>query len=107
MAWLEIPTRTDISAYTYRIQLEGVTYQLTFTFNDRMNIWFMALGDNLGNKILDDIPLAVNWDILGRFAFSGLPPGKFYAFATDGVASDPARFDLGGRVKLLYKESTT
>ena len=66
MAWLEMPTRSDISAYSYKIQLEGTTYQFTFTFNDRMGKWFMAIGDNVGSTLLDPIPLAANWNLVGQ-----------------------------------------
>jgi hypothetical protein len=107
MAWLEIPTRSDIPAYSFKIQLEKTTYQITLTFNDRMNKWTMTLANNIGEPFVSPVPLAVNWDLFGRFAYSGMPPGKFYAFSTDGTFVDPARFDLGGRVKLLYRESTT
>jgi len=107
MAWLEIPTRTDISAYSYKISLEGTTFSLRFSFNDRVGKWMLQIADQSDVVLLNEIPLVSNWDLISRFVTDGLPLGALYAFDTSGTGSDAGRFDLGERVKLLYRESTT
>jgi hypothetical protein len=49
MAILEIPLRNDVPAYTFQIELEGVTYTLTVSFNARMNRWTMDVADSNGD----------------------------------------------------------
>lgn len=106
MALLECPTRNDLPAYEYLIQLQGTTYTLSFTFNDRMNKWIFQIADILGNAIISGVPVVANWPLLNRFRLSALPPGTFIAFDTSNQFKDPDRFDLGDRVRLFYQEST-
>ena len=107
MAWLEIPTRADIPAYQFSIQLESKTYVLGFTYNDLMQRWFLRIADSYNNTLVSQIPIAVNWPLLTRFKKSGLPPGKFLAYDTSGKGQEATKFDLGDRVRLYYRESTT
>ena len=105
MATLELPTRKDLPAYDYNIVLDGTTYILRFTFNDRMGKWFFSISDQTDTPIINPVPVVSDWDVVGRFTFSNLPLGTLIFVDTSGKSEDPGRFDLGDRVRLLYEEA--
>jgi hypothetical protein len=105
MAFVELQTRVDLPSYHYRVSLDGVTFTLYFTFNDRMGKWFVKLADRNGVTLLAPVPLAVNWPLVQRFQRADLPAGELIAYDTSGKNEDAGRFDLGDRVRLIYKEA--
>lgn len=105
MAVLQIPADNSSANYSFRIDLENVTYTLGFHFNTRMNRWTMDIGDGAGNPVVTGIPLIGNSDLTGRYQAAGLPPGRFFLVDTQGAAISPEFDDLGGRVLLAYLES--
>lgn len=107
MALLECPTRNDLPAYSYTIQLDGVTYTLSFNFNPRMGVWFISLGDGFGNPICASVPVTVMWPLFDRFVAVAIPPGRIFAYDTTNSNTDPGEFDLGDRVRILYDEAST
>ena len=106
MALIECPTRKDLPAYKYVTTLDGTSYQLDFTFNDRMSKWFLSISDSQGNVIVDPVPIVATWPLFDRFKDARLPPGTLFAFDSSGQNMDPGRFDLGDRVRLLYQEAS-
>lgn len=104
MALLETPTRKDLPSYQYVINLEGTNYTLTFTFNDRMGKWFLNLGDSKNTTIISQVPIIASWPLFDRFIADAVPPGTLFAFDSSGTSTDPGRFDLGDRVRLIYAE---
>lgn len=106
MAIIEIPTRTDLPAYNYVVNLDGTSYKLSFTFNERMGKWFVAIATAIGEQIIDPVPVIATWPIFKRFKDSRLPGGTIFPFDTAGKNEDPGRFDLGDRVRLLYEEAS-
>ena len=106
MAILQIPTRNDLDAYSFVIELEKRNYLLRFRFNERMNTWFMDICKTDGTPILAGLPLLTDTDLVSRFVIPDLPPGLFVAVDESGQGMDAGRFDLGASVKLLYREST-
>lgn len=106
MATLELLTRRDLPAYEYTVQLEGITYELRFTFNDRMSKWMISILDVNANLLVGEVPVIVNYPIFDRYKVVGLPPGTIYAFDTANTNTDPGRYELGARVRIFYQEST-
>lgn len=104
---LECPTRTDLPAYKYRIKLDGVTYQLAYSFNPRMGKWFITLGDQLGNTIVGPVPVVATWPLFDRFKEESIPPGTLMCFDSSGQNQDPGQFDLGDRCRIVYLEAGT
>lgn len=104
--FVEIPTRVDLPAYSMVVPLSGVNYQVTLTFNERINNgvgkWLMSVEDPQGVTILDAVPVLADWPLFDRFSSPTLPPGSIIAFDTSGKHQDPGRFDLGDRVRLIY-----
>jgi len=103
-ATLEIPTRKDLPVYNYTVVLDGVNYLLRYTWNDRMSKWFINVSDAGGTILINNVPLIANWPIIDRFRVSGQPPGSLLVFDTSLQNLDPARFDLGDRVRMFYLE---
>jgi hypothetical protein len=107
MAFLEIPVRSDLPAYDFLIDLEGVTYQLAFQYNARRAGWTFSIRDAAGNDILIGIPVIVSTDLISRFKAEGAPPGTFVAWDTSGQNLNPTDSDFGSRVLFLYEEASS
>ncbi len=110
MALLEVPTRNDLPAYKYVVQLDGVNYQLAYYFNPRVGLvgkWFVSLSDQVGNPIVGPVPVVATWPLFDRFKEEAVFPGTLFAFDTSGQNEDPGQFDLGDRVRMLYLEAGT
>lgn len=107
MAILELPIRSDLSAYTFQVQLESAIYQFEFRFNQRLNRWIMDIEDQNGVDVLIGIPMLTDADLIGRFVMDGRPPGKLLAYDESGQNQNATQFDFGNPISLLYDESTT
>lgn len=105
MATVQLPTRINLPAYRYRIELEGNVYVLDYIYNSRMGKWLVQVEDEEGNVIIAHVPVIVNWPLFDRFQQVTLPPGDIGAYDSANTDTDPGRFDLGGRVKMMYRES--
>lgn len=107
MAHLELPVERTLPSFSYQVQLDGTIYTLRYTFNDRMGKWFLDLRTEIGDPIVEGIPIVSDWDLFGRFRDDRLPPGNLFAFDTSGLSVDPGRYDLGERVSMIYEEEET
>lgn len=107
MAYLQIPVRTDLPAYSFSITLEGVVYILSFEWNDRGSFWTMDIQDQDENYLVAGVRVVNNQDLLGRFRNTALPAGTFYLLDTTGKVDDPKVDNFGTVVLLFYRESTT
>ena len=108
MATLEIPTRTDgTEHYSFQIELDGRTYELEFSWNERDAAWRMAVLDLEGRVLASPRKVVLVWPLLSRKRSAELPPGEFVAFDSTGRNLEPGLGDLGGRVRLLYVEAAS
>lgn len=107
---LTIPNRTDLTAYTERVLLDGVSYDLEFLWNDRDNSWNMTVYDSAtavntdGSRdaIVAGIPVHVGWPLLRQYVVTNKPAGEIVALDTSGKDLDPGVNELGSRVVLVY-----
>ena len=97
-----IPVFEQNPAYEYSIQLEGVSYRLTFTWNERTKAWYLDIADDNGTEIVSGKRIIHTWPLFGRYALDTLPPGSFFALVLDDSDLDPLFEDLGTRVSLTY-----
>lgn len=109
MATVVIPTDTgpDTTPQVLRLQLDGVTYQLTIRYNSRAGLWRVDIADDNGTALASGLSLRnagipANGCIFGR---QGFPPGILMALATADPATDANLEELGGRVQLVYIEA--
>lgn len=107
MANLILPTDRALPAFSYQVQLDGTTYTLRYTFNDRMNKWFVGINTELDEVIVAPVPIVAEWPLFNRFQDQRLPPGSIFAYDTSRTNTDPERFDLGERVIMIYREEGT
>ena len=104
MATLTIPTRTDLGAYTFQVELDGLVYRISLQFNTREGFWYLSLADSSGDEIRSGIKVVVNWPLL-RLAVEGASlPGSLFAIDTTDADLPPGIEDLGESVLLTYVE---
>ncbi len=99
---VKIPIKPVGALFSFTIELEGVTYALTFRWNDRDEAWFMDIGDGAGADIITGIRVVIRQGLLGRAASSLLPPGEIMAFDTSDTNVEATFEDFGLRVQLVY-----
>lgn len=105
MAIVEIPLRSTIPSYKFRIPLEGIFYTFKFEWNTRMTKWMFSILTQDETPIIEGVPCITNYQFVKRFSQSNLPPGKIFLVDTSGDKIDPGRYDLGERVKMFYEEN--
>lgn len=100
---LQLPTLIDgTTYYDFSVQLDGVTFVLTFQWNAREACWYFDLADIAGNPLLSGRRVVLNMPLLARFRQATLPNGDLMAVDTTGLNIDAGLTDLGDRVLLLY-----
>jgi hypothetical protein len=90
---------------TFQVELDQVTYTLTFQWNVRDGGWYLTIADAVGNPILGSQRVVVDFPIgLNQSYNPSMPPGSIQFIDTSGQGLDPALdgSDLGGRVQMLY-----
>ena len=106
MATRALPNRTDLASYSFTTDLEGTTYVFDFYWNDRAVGWFFNIKDSASNYILAGVRVVLGFPLAGRSGKSTMPPGVLMAVDTTGQNIEPGLNDLGGRVQLLYFETS-
>lgn len=105
MSVFQLPARPSVPAYRYRIDLDGEIFVLDYEYNSRMGKWLLQIEDEEGEVLIAHAPIIVNWPIFERFIQEELPAGVIAAYDSSGQNEDPGRFDLGSRVKMIYREA--
>jgi hypothetical protein len=108
MAVLELPVRSDFPAYQFKVTLDGVVFQLSFNFNQRLSRWTMDIADDLGTEIVNGIALMSGYPISAQYVEDAMPAGLFALIDStvpDGVGRSADADDLGNDIKLLYEEA--
>lgn len=101
-----IPTGAD-PFYAQTTTLEGVTYLLTFAYNERCDCWYLSIATEEGDDIYDGMKLVCGWPLLHKCADTRAPAGELICWS-NSLDQSPARLnDLvdGGRCQLLYISS--
>jgi len=106
MAIIQIPVRSDLYQYEFSCELDGTVYIFDIHYNSRKDRWIFGIKTSDGTEIVMGIPILVNYDLLGRFADSNLPPGTLFAINTESEHENAGELDLGDKVLLLYEEAT-
>lgn len=107
MANIKIPARVDPKAYTMRVELDGLFYDLSFRFNARDDHWYMdvSFGDVVS---IYGVKVVHSEDLLRQFAHlkveGRIPPGTMRVFDITGFDRDPDITTFGDDVVLLYEE---
>lgn len=104
MTTLLIPTSTTESQYSQTTTLEGRDYELTFSWFERGDRWYLDIASD-GVTLLAGLKIVADWPLLRLRTSELLPPGELIALDMTGNGRDPNLRDLGERVKLFYIES--
>lgn len=103
MAILEIPTRTDISLYDFTIELDGVVFLLSLTYNTRAARWFATFNDVDGNPLRSSVKLVSNWELTQAWVQQNRPDGGVWSINSEND-DDPVRETLGTASVFTYEE---
>ena len=107
MSILSIPVTPEHPHFEFFLSLEGRQYLFEFRWNERIGSWYMTLSDADGDPIVASARVVLDFPLTGKCADARRPPGAIIAVDTSGAGLDPGEKDLGGRVTLLYVESTS
>lgn len=81
-----LPLYSDASYY-YTTTLEGQSYKLSFSWNERAQQWFFSLSSESGNSIVSGERLVPNFPLLLDYKIPGLT-GYFFLFAKSEINSE-------------------
>lgn len=103
MTAFEIPVSADAPAYVEQVELDGVTFELYFRVNTRLNCWFVEVRDGEGAAIIPPRRCVVDLSLLEqhRYVADG-PAGRLVLWDTTPRHADPTPADLGARVLAIY-----
>lgn len=104
MAITQLPIRSDIPAYDFQTELDGVLYTLGFSYNVRAGYWVMDISDANETPILMGVRIISGWLLTDRFVIDNLPPGDFFILDTSGKNEDPLMNDFGTTKLLMYAD---
>ncbi len=98
-----LPTRFDGQArYTFEIELDQVTFNFSFEWNDRDLGWYMSIADVDGTPLLDGRRIINDYPLADLYRDPRLPAGSLMAMDTSGNGIEAGFRDLGDRVQLIY-----
>ena len=104
-----IPTVPGEPYYSLRTTLDGRDYNLSFSWNEREERWYMAIADEADVQLVAGLKLVCNWPLLRFYhANPALPPGELAVVALQNDVAPPGLFDLGIglRCELEYAAAT-
>lgn len=102
--------RPDLDAYTERVTLDGVEYDLTFNWNERDSQHYLSIfasdspfqADGSRTAIVPGLPVLVNTALLLNLPGRDRPAGELLAIDTSGQDIEAGRGELGERVIIIY-----
>lgn len=97
-----MPARNDLPWYRFKITLEGVIYTLRFNYNTRMARWMMDICDASNNALVLGLPVLLERNIAGQYAFTGLPENVFFSTDDTNQGNQPTRLSFGTTHTLWY-----
>lgn len=103
MAAQQIQVPTGTPSWQQRIELDGATYFLAVTLNERTDRWHFSLSDANNAPIIAGRRILVGRDLLRGIASPARPPGML--FATDFTETpevQPTFENFGDTVFLVY-----
>lgn len=107
MATKIIPLDSTFDHFSISIELDSMVYGMEFKFNSRDQRWYFDLFDSNDNLLLGSLPAMVSWPLLKQFEYrTDIPKGVLYFLDQNGTEIEPARYELGQRVLMIYEEAS-
>lgn len=104
MSVIQLPVRSDLPQYEFKVELDLVVYTLKYRWNERMSRWIMDVCNEQGEPIVMGIVLNTERDLTSRYKTYPIPQGFFIVIDETGNQTNPNRDNFGKEVKLLYDE---
>ena len=95
---------TDDSQFKEQIQLTGVLFFLTFTWNALNQFWTMQISDSNEKVLIASIKLVPDYPLLAQYTVEGMPTGEIICQNIVKTPDDVKRFDIGQKFLLVYYE---
>lgn len=95
----EIPLSPDPQKFS--IELGGVTYNLTLTWNTMTNSWMLAIADSNNNPMISSIPVVTGCNLLAPYGYLNFG-GTLVALTDGDVDAVPTFENLGLQGHLYY-----
>lgn len=96
----------DTVDFKYRVNLEGVAYDIRTRWNSRSESWFLYIGPTGRDPALKT-RITTNQNLLSSYTNNNLPSGKLYLLDVEKTFGRPSVDDVGlnKRFRLLYLNS--
>jgi hypothetical protein len=105
MALVKIPIDPLRANYSMKLDLDGVTYTLSFRYNTRFAFWSMDIADAGETMILSSIPLLLGTIFLNKFPNSNIPQGELFMLNLENENEEATRDNFGIDALLMYEEA--
>lgn len=102
MATLTLPLRSDLEAFEFESELDGVTFGFSFLWNPRDSFWSFDLLNGDGDVLQAGVRAVIGLPLMWRALGDDLPAGTLIFVDTARTDLEPGVADLGARVQLLY-----
>ncbi len=99
---ITIPITDPTPRFTQGVDLDGVSYVLSFEWNDRDETWSMNVLNSDSVPLVTGVGLRIGLPLLNRYTSVAGPAGVLEVIDTTGQDLDPGFADLGDRVQLVY-----
>lgn len=100
-----MPLRTDVSHYSFEIELDSRLFGFEFRWNTRDAAWFINVFDGDGVLLRAGIKVVLGLPLMARAVSPDFPSGELLAVDTTDSGVEAGLSDLGARVQLLYVEA--
>lgn len=97
-----LPVEPGLARYTFQCELDKVSFNFAFEWNDRDSGWYMSINDVNGVPLLSGRRVVLNYPLINLYRDTALPLGNIMAFDSTGSDTEPGYSDLGDRVYLAY-----
>lgn len=99
---VEIELQQDVAHFGFAVELDSITYQLSFRWNARAGRWFLDVRDGDGNALRLGVAMIPDAPLLRRFGLGDAFPGELMLVDSHGFGADPGFEDLGRRHRLYH-----
>ena len=100
-------TSQTLPDFLERVFLDGVTFQLRFRWNSRLEDWFLDILTEAGSPIVYGRRCVIGWILLRQSRhLDAIPAGEILAFDTTLRDVAPGLTDFGTRVLALYLDAS-
>jgi|SRR5262245_19290714 len=98
-----IPLPTDTAFFSQRVELEGTSYILDFSWNERNKLWKLSVFTADGDPLVRGVSLVSNRSLLRRYkSKEGFPPGDLMMLDPTHTIDRADYGQLGTDVSLTY-----